>query len=135
MLQITIAADYAVRAVLYLASQGHNCPVPSMEIARQQEIPRQFIPKILQALARAGILKTCPGRSGGATLTLSPHKISMFQIIEAVDGPVALNKCLSTKTKCSRDSVCPAHPAWVKIQDSFSKTLKKIKISDINKNN
>ena len=131
MLQITIAADYAIRIALYLGAKNSVSPVSSMEIARQQQIPQPYIPKILQALARGDILTTYPGRSGGARLNHSPSKNTMLELIEAVDGPIALNRCLSGKTKCSRDNFCPGHPFWVKMQESFIKTLQETKLSDL----
>lgn len=130
MLQITITADYAIRVVLYLAAQDRDAPVPAMEIARRQQIPKPYIPKILQALVRNGILTTYPGRTGGAILNCPPSEITILQLIEAVDGPIALNRCLSRKTPCSRDNSCPAHPFWIKIQDSFLKMLQDTKLSD-----
>ena len=130
MLQITITADYAIRVALYLAVQDRDTPIPAMEIAHHQQILKPYIPKILQALARNDILTTYLGRTGGARLNHPSHEITMLQLIEAADGPVALNRCLSKKTLCSRDNVCPAHPFWIKMQDSFLKMLQDIKLSD-----
>lgn len=129
MMQITRAADYALRAVTYVADQGVNRCVPASEISDVQEIPRVFVSRILQALARAKIMVTVPGRNGGARLVRAPKDISVLDVIEAIEGSVSLNRCLIRKGLCSRDDVCQIHPFWVEAREKLVTVLSKAKIS------
>ncbi|MHC4266484.1 MAG: RrF2 family transcriptional regulator [Planctomycetota bacterium] len=129
MLQLTLTADYALRAVVYIASKGLDRYVPAAEIAQEQQIPRLYVSKILQCLTRSEIISTIPGRKGGAKLQRYPDEISVFEVIEAVDGSVSLNRCLSNSEQCSRSSFCKIRPFWVKTQKSLVNTLGQARIS------
>ena len=131
MLQITIKADYAVRVAIYLAQQGVGARVSAMDIARDQQVPKALIPKILQAMARKGIITTSSGRNGGAVLSKDPTELSIYELIEAIDGPITLSRCLKDEGICPRDSFCPVHPFWAKTREKFIGMLEDAKISDI----
>ena len=129
MMQITLTADYALRAIEYLAGAGSGRCVPAAEIAREQEIPLVYVSKVLQALVQAGIAATVPGRSGGARLLRTASRISVLDVVEAVDGPIPLNRCLIRDGECSRDRFCKFHPFWKKTRDSLKKELQRAKLS------
>lgn len=131
MLQITIKADYAVRVAMYLAQQGIGVRVSAMDIARDQQVPKALIPKILQAMARKGIITTTSGRHGGAVLSRDPKEITIYDLIEAIDGPPTLARCLKSEGVCPREGVCPVHPFWAKTRKQFVKMLKDANIADI----
>lgn len=128
MLQITTAADYAIRAAVYIASQERL--VTAMQVARTQQVPIAYISKILLALAQQGIIITLPGRKGGSRLKGSADEISILDIVEAVEGPFHLNRCLIHKGKCSRESFCPVHPFWEKTNNALKDILEKTKLSE-----
>jgi Rrf2 family protein len=113
-MQVTKEADYAVRCVLHLASM-HGSPVPVGEIERAQDVPRQFAAKILQKLARAGLVKSVRGVNGGFMLTRAPKDISLLDVYEASSGPLCLNICVANKKSCDRSGSCPVHPVWVEL--------------------
>jgi Rrf2 family protein len=129
MLQITLTADYALRAVVYIASKGLDRYVPAAEIAQEQQIPRLYVSKILQCLTRADIVSTIPGRKGGAKLQRQPHEISVLKVVEAVEGSVPLNHCSTAKKQCSRKELCKMRPFWVKTQKLLVSTLGQARIS------
>ncbi|MHC4132651.1 MAG: RrF2 family transcriptional regulator [Planctomycetota bacterium] len=129
MLQITLTVDYALRVVMYIAAYGKDRYVPASEIAREQQIPRLYVSKILQCLTQADIVNTIPGRKGGAKLQHYPDEISVLEVIEAVDGSVPLNRCLSNSKQCSRSSFCKMRPFWVKTHRSLVNTLGQARIS------
>jgi Rrf2 family protein len=105
-MQLNRQTDYAMRAVLYLAT----APLASIrEIAEAQKVPQEYLAKILQRLARAGIVATHRGVGGGITLARAPEKITMLDVIEAVEGPVALNRCFVRPGECPRESYCSMH--------------------------
>jgi Rrf2 family protein len=129
MIQITRATDYALRMVAYLAASGRDRRVSASEMSATQEIPSVFVSKILQALAQAKILATAPGRNGGAELLRAPEDISVLDVVEAVEGPVTLNRCLIRRGLCSRDQTCPIHPFWAETREMLVGALSQTKIA------
>lgn len=91
-MEISLKADYALRAVLYIAQMVSPRPTIT-EIAEKEKIPREFLAKILLDLTDAGILKSFKGVKGGYQLARRPAQITMLEVIEAINGPVALNLC------------------------------------------
>jgi len=130
-MQITQTADYAVRTVVYLATHGGDGPVAAAAIAKEMTIPGDYISKVIQALSRAGLVESVPGRNGGARLARSPSDLSMLEIIEAVDGPVALTRCVIRPGACPRDRYCVVHKFWKKAQRGLVGLLSETKIADI----
>jgi Rrf2 family iron-sulfur cluster assembly transcriptional regulator len=128
-MQITLTADYAVRAVVHIAARAGGQCLPAGEIAAAQNIPRVYVSKVLQALARAGIVTCVAGRRGGAKLARRASDISLLDIVEAVDGPVVLNRCVRRPGECSRDGTCTVHAFWNKAQRSLRKALAGAKVS------
>ena len=127
-MHITRETDYAVRCVLYLARASDSVSVVD-DIAREMEIPKSFLAKILQKLAKAGIVKSIRGVKGGFRLSQKPERLNLLQIIETTQGQLSLNVCVVDKKSCSRSSTCSVHPAWVRIQDIMEKELKKHTLS------
>lgn len=123
MLQLTKEGEYAVRALLYLASQpdGKHCLIN--DIAEAQEVPRNYLSKIMQHLARAGFVKSRRGSKGGFLLARPADEITMRQVIEAVEGPIFLNVCLIREGECHRDDLCPVHPVWKEAQRRLFEVL------------
>ena len=122
-MNITRETDYAVRCVLYLAKYADVISIVD-DIAREMEIPKSFLAKILQKLAKAGIVKSTRGVKGGFRLAMEPSGISLLRVIEAIQGPLCLNVCLIDDKHCRRTSFCSVHPAWVEIQKTVEKELR-----------
>jgi Rrf2 family protein len=121
---ITREADYAIRCVLYLSENaGKICMVEG--IAKEMHIPRSFLAKILQKLARASLVKSFRGVKGGFQLAKHPSEISLLDVVEAIEGEVAMNVCALDRKLCDRSASCPVHPAWVEVKKDFRKMLKK----------
>jgi Rrf2 family protein len=122
-MEITQQADYAVRAVLDLALQTTRGRVAADGIARRQNIPPAFLTKILARLAAAGIVSTQRGVNGGTRLARAPQAITLLDVIEAIDGPITLNRCARRPGECSRDRTCLVHPIWLKLCSEFRTRL------------
>jgi Rrf2 family protein len=121
--EITQQADYAVRAVLDLTLQTTSNRVASDGIARRQNIPAAFLTKILTRLAVAGLVVTQRGANGGTRLARSPETITLLDVIEAIDGPITLNRCARRPSECSRDRTCVVHPIWLELCQEFRARL------------
>jgi Rrf2 family protein len=109
--------------MLDVASTDEKTVARTKEVAEHQGIPKVFLPKIVQRLVHAGLLRAHKGAAGGITLSGPANGINLRQIIEAIDGPVALNSCLILPNECPRLSICPIHEVWVKAQEDLLSSL------------
>jgi Rrf2 family protein len=123
-MQITRQADYAVRAVLHLAKMEPNQRAATSQIAKEQHIPPSFLAKIISQLSIAGLLQTSRGARGGVTLARKPGKITLLEVIEAIDGPIMLNECVGENSICTFDDDCPLRPVWCDAQEELVNRLK-----------
>jgi Rrf2 family protein len=123
-MQITRQADYAVRAVLYLARIEGNQRAATSQVAQEQHIPPSFLAKIISQLSIAGLLHTSRGARGGVTLAREPKDITLLEVIEAIDGPIMLNECVGESSTCTFDEDCPLRPVWCEAQNELVARLK-----------
>jgi len=129
-MQITRQADYAVRAILHLARNGHQRTATST-IAEEQRIPPSFLAKIVSQLSIAGLLQTSRGAHGGVTLARDPGDITLFEVIEAIDGPIQLNDCVTEESTCTFLNDCPLRPVWCDAQDELVRKMKGTNFADM----
>ena len=122
-MRLTRQSDYAMRAVLYLSVKPH---ASIQQIAEAQGTPREYLGKILQKLARDGIVRTHRGSGGGISLARAPAAISLRDVIEAVDGPVLINSCFVTPGECRREGICAAHEELYEVQRELRRLLGQI---------
>ena len=118
-MQITRQADYAVRAVLYLAQMGSDHRAATSQIAEEQQIPPSFLAKIVSQLSVAGLLQTSRGARGGVSLARTPEDISLLEVVEAIDGPILLNDCVANHGACVFGDNCPIQPIWCEAQSEL----------------
>jgi Rrf2 family protein len=130
-MQITRQADYAVRAVRYLARQESDHRVATSTVAREMKIPPSFLAKIISQLAIAGLLHTSRGAHGGVTLTREPKDISLLEVVESIDGPIMLNQCVSDPANCEVSGDCPMHPIWADVQKDLVARLRRTTFADL----
>jgi Rrf2 family protein len=124
-MQITRQADYAVRAVLYLASLNNGTRAPTSKIAREQNIPSSFLAKIVSQLSVAGVVQTSRGARGGVSLARPSDEISLLEVIEAIDGPITLNECVPDPSVCPFGEDCPVHRIWLEAQADLINRLER----------
>ena len=131
-MQITRQADYAVRAVLYLARLDVSERAATNIVAKEQNIPPSFLAKIISQLSIAGLLHTSRGVRGGVTLAREPKDITLLEVVEAIDGPIELNECVGRGKKCSFGNECPLRSVWCDVQDELVKRLRATNFADLN---
>jgi Rrf2 family protein len=129
-MQITRQADYAVRAVLYLARNTDQRTATSL-IAEEQQIPPSFLAKIVSQLSIAGLLHTSRGARGGVTLARPAKEITLLEVVEAIDGPIQLNECAGENGICTFDHDCPLRPIWCNAQEDLVARLKGTNFADM----
>ncbi len=123
-MQITRQADYAIRAVLHIAKLAPEERAATSQIAQEQRIPASFLAKIISQLSIAGLLQTSRGARGGVTLARAPKDITLLDVVEAIDGPIALNECVNDAGACSFSGDCPLRPIWCDAQDELVTRLR-----------
>jgi Rrf2 family protein len=124
-MQITRQADYAVRAVLHLAQMKSGDRAATSIVAKEQRIPPSFLAKIISQLSIAGLLHTSRGARGGVMLARDPKDITLLEVIEAIDGPIQLNQCVSSDGLCRFDDDCPIRSVWCEAQEELIARLKR----------
>jgi Rrf2 family protein len=126
---ITRATEYAIRAVLYMASQPQGKIILKKDICRAQEITPAFLTKILQPLIKAGIVGSQRGVGGGFFLAKPAVEITLFDVVKTQEGPLYLNQCLIEGNQCDREFFCPVHGAWHDIRAEFMTILSRYDFS------
>jgi Rrf2 family protein len=132
VMQVSRKVDYALRAIIYLSLQKSARAVPAKEIASRRRIPRKFLEKIIQDLIRADLVKSQRGAHGGYTLTRMPEQITFRDVIEAVEGPISLNICVSERHDCSVLSSCNMQQIWQEGQRRMLEYFADTTLADLN---
>jgi Rrf2 family protein len=130
-MQLTRAADYGVRVMVHLATLPPHERTLLPALAAATDAPESFLSKVLQALARARLIRSRRDQSGGFEILPRGRQSSMREVMEAIDGPIFLNVCLISKKACARDAWCPAHPVWMQAQQAMLDVLSKARIADM----
>ena len=122
-MQLTRAADYAIRALIHMAGLPSGERVMLPVLASVTGAPETFLSKVLQSLCRAGMLTSHRGQAGGFEIQKKGRRATLSSVIATVDSPIQLNICLATGATCDRKRSCPAHPVWVKAQAAMLEVL------------
>jgi Rrf2 family iron-sulfur cluster assembly transcriptional regulator len=128
---LSLEGDYGLRAIIYLSCQPPGKITYVSEIARDQLIPVNFLFKILRKLVKHGMVKSYRGPHGGYALAREASGITFLEVIEAIDGPVVVNRCLSEVTRCMLEQSCKMLGAWQRIQLHVKQELNTLTIADL----
>ena len=128
-MQLTRAADYAVRVMIQLAAPQADGRVSLPELAEAAGAPESFLSKVMQALARAGLISSRRGQAGGFQISPRGRAANMREVIEAIHGAIHLNVCLVSGRSCGRMASCPAHPVWAQAQQAMLEVLSNTSIA------
>ncbi len=128
---ITKKAEYAVIILTELASHPPGTTVTSKEIAARRSIPVNLVVQLLAVLKDAGWTSGTRGPAGGIQLIKDPQAINLRQIIEAVDGPIGITRCLFSSTPCRDQSHCSLRGIWSKAQQEMLKVLEDATVKDM----
>ena len=125
-------AGYAIVALSYLHGRDEQW-VQAKDIAEATGIPRPYLSRILHLLGKSGLINTKRGYRGGVALTRPTRKITLLQVAEAIDAPVARPKCLIGLAECSDDRGCPAHDYWVRERARMRSKLSRLTLASVAK--
>jgi len=125
------SAEYAIRAFVHLAQVPDGRFAMVKQIAEEEEIPSHFLAKILQQLARKGLLRSSKGPTGGFSLRQSPDEVSLLNIVEALDGLQEYQRCASGLAECNDDMPCGMHESWKALRSRIIEYLEGTTIADV----
>ncbi|MDD4170915.1 MAG: Rrf2 family transcriptional regulator [Syntrophomonas sp.] len=131
-MNINQATDYGFRAVLYLARNSEKKLVEAQTIARNEVVPMRFLLKIMPSLIKAGIVRSQRGVGGGYALARDPQDITLLDVLEAIEGPICLNRCLDDGY-CSKQGPpdCRIHQSLNAIQNNLSREFSRYNFADL----
>jgi Rrf2 family protein len=129
MLKLTKKADYALMAMKHLAEHSSGSSRSAKDVADAFGIPPEALAKILQRLAKAGLLHSQHGINGGYALARPAHTISAFEVIQAIDGPLFITSCVTVRGECDQTDRCNIREPLRKVNESIEAVLRRIKIS------
>jgi len=130
-MQLTRAADYAVRVMIHMAALPTGTRASRSELADAVECPEQFLSKVLQSLTRSGLVVSHRGNTGGFEMSGEHRAATLLEVVEAIEGHIRLNVCLTTEHSCTRQGWCPAHEVWADAQASLVAVLQKATIGEL----
>lgn len=129
-MNLTRESEYALRALVRLATYPTGYMVSHSEIAEAESLPAAFLAKIFQKLARHGVLEAERGRGSGYTLSDPPGETPVSKVFEAIEGPQALKRCLLWGGHCCETAPCPLHDRLQHLRTELDEMLAKITLAD-----
>lgn len=133
MLKLSKKSEYGIIALKHMLNQPSGAVTKARDIAQMYNIPSEIMAKILQTLARKGVVQSAQGARGGYFLAKQPEDISLSEIIETIEGPVGIVDCVSTPAcECEQGSNCNISDPFMVIQKQFMTFLSGISLADIN---
>jgi Rrf2 family protein len=121
--KINRGTDYGILGILYLAKQPLQQVSLLQEVATRQSIPESYLAKIFQDLTKAGLIRSHRGAKGGFSLARPAAQITLRQVIEALQGPISLNRCLDMREGCANSATCPVNTVLRKAQAQIIATF------------
>jgi Rrf2 family protein len=127
MIHIARQTDYAARLVLHLSGLDIGASSSIAEISGQRRLPVPFVRRMVARLVAAGILRTARGSGGGVSLGRPAAEISLGDLVDAMEGPIALNECVHEPGACPFGRRCPVQKAWTEVSRALSRHLASIR--------
>jgi len=130
-MKLSTRVRYGLRAMIDLVIHAGEKPVLIQTIAERQEISRKYLDNLLMALKSAGLVRSVRGARGGYMLAKLPERISIKDIVVALDGRPTMADCLKDSASCPRYDICPTRDLWEEMTTSIHNLLKKTTLDDL----
>jgi Rrf2 family protein len=124
-------AEYALRAVLYIAADSRGQPVRVAEMAAELAIPQNYLSKILHLLARNGALTSVRGKHGGFRLAVAPERLTLYRVVGLFDRVDDRRRCLLGRPQCSDRTACAAHTRWKDVAERLVTFFRETTVADL----
>lgn len=129
-MRLTKESEYALLGLAVLASKDQGEETSLAAIAESQRVPRDFLAKIFQKLARHGLLAAGRGRGRGYALARRPRDISIRDVLEAVEDPDKLQECVLWQEHCADEDPCPLHERLKEVRPVILSLLEEVSLAD-----
>jgi len=133
-MEIKRRTDYAIRMLISIAKHNSQEPLSINQISKDDEVPYQFARSIQHDLVIAGLLKTVRGAHGGSMLARPAAEISLFQIVRALQGPLAFSPCELDPLWCQRFEYCSVHDVWQELDEIIRVRLEAVSVEELVRN-
>lgn len=131
MIRMSKETDYGIILLAHLANDREELSHSAREVAHETQLPLPMVSKILKTLAREGLLISQRGVKGGYALARKPDRISVAEIVSAMEGPIAMTECIEAPGECRHEPLCRLRLTWHKINDAVLLALKGISLVDL----
>ena len=131
MLRLGKKADYGLIALRHLAAQRPGTPCSAKEIAHTYGMPAELVAKILQRLAKIGLLASQHGTNGGYALARDPSEINAFEVIRALEGPLFITSCVTGRSQCHQMTRCTVREPIRRVNDAIGKALREVTVASL----
>jgi len=135
MIRISTRGRYALRAMIDVAQRSAESPVPRHDIAARQQISADYVAQLFKQLQAAGLVEGVKGPGGGYRLAREAARITAAEVIEAVEGPVAIACCIlapqAGEPACERVDRCVTHLLWKRLSETITDTLNSVTLQDL----
>lgn len=123
-------SDYGLRALMYLVDRRARGPVTLQEIAEKLMIPKAFLSKILQQLAKKGVVRSLKGPSGGFVLAVDPAEVTLLEVLTEIDGPTRVFECFANESDCTLYGDCQITDVFNEVEGQIKKVLAAYTLAD-----
>ncbi|MBD7910834.1 MULTISPECIES: Rrf2 family transcriptional regulator [Clostridium] len=132
-MNINQESDYAFRIILMLSKEGLDNRLDAKSLSEKGNIPLRFLLKLTRKLTQSGIVKSFRGVNGGYALAKAPINITLKDVVEAIQGPIIVTRCVYDKESCSANKLghCSIHKALINIQSTMVEKLEKVNFEDL----
>ncbi len=131
MIRMSKETDYGIVVLAYFASAQEGFKQNAREVAMESQLPLPMVRKILKILAREGLLVSQRGAKGGYSLARRGERISIAEIVQAMEGPLAMTECIEAPGECRQEPVCELRTSWPKINEIVFQALNSMTLSDL----
>ena len=122
--------DYAVRLMVHLAREYGQKPVSTRVAAKEEDVSYPLACKLMQKLHASKLIDSCMGPKGGFSLGRAPTEITLLEVVEAIQGPISINRCVLSSDACNRQPDCPVRAKLAGVQKSILSSFAGITFAD-----
>jgi Rrf2 family protein len=130
-MKLSTRTRYGVRLMAALAAEYSQKPLFLKDIAAREEISEKYLSLIVIPLRASGLIKSLRGAHGGYTLAQDPCNITLYNIVEALEGEICLVRCVKQPTACNRAAICPTRDIWSIVGDKIKESLNGITLTEL----
>ncbi len=130
-MKLSTRGKYGARALLDIALHYDGNPVLLKDIARRQDISAQYLEQLMSPLIKAGLVRSIRGARGGVTLAKPPEEIKLSQVIQIMEGSIALVECVDDPKICPRSDFCVTRDVWEEMKRAMTQVLESTTLQDL----